>query len=314
MSICTSCKETYTSCTCSKPCGCPIEDLSTDCVKYDGPSLDCSGATTPDILTNVIKKIDTFICEKLENTFIGELINIGSGAQIYKQTNSLTGRQEVRTILSSDDTITVVQEDNHIDIKTRAEALEDTFLDSVNFESGNLQFNLNDGTSFPVNISAVDTNTFLQNTDFNISNGTITLEMSDSTVFTIDISDLQQTQSNVIVSDSSDPAFIKNKNPQKVISTDYTLTPEDNNYLVILDTTQGDITVSIDVAGQNLPKNYFVGFIQEGTGQVQFTGYDTKPQQYTDILQGQGHNAGVEVYEFNNGLKSLLTGSLSEIP
>lgn len=103
----------------TKNCGCPVPDLSTSCVIYDGETLSCIGADIPDDLSSLLKKFDTAICNKLDFALSkGNLRNIGEGIELYKGVNNL-GERELRTFISSDETvqITINPEDESIDLK-----------------------------------------------------------------------------------------------------------------------------------------------------------------------------------------------------
>ena len=103
----------------TKDCGCPIPDLSTSCIIYDGETLSCIGADTPDDVSSLLKKFDTAICNKLDFALSkGNLRNIGEGIELYKGVNGV-GERELRTFISSDDTveITINPEDESIDLK-----------------------------------------------------------------------------------------------------------------------------------------------------------------------------------------------------
>lgn len=99
-----------------KSCGCPIPDLSAACVVYKNNDLTCTGVPGDDTLENIIKGLDTAICEKFELfTGYGALINTGAGAEIYKG-NDVQGRRELRTVESSDESVSIVETENTIDI------------------------------------------------------------------------------------------------------------------------------------------------------------------------------------------------------
>lgn len=143
--ICNTCKPV-------EDCACPVKDLSTDCILYTGDKLDCSGIENNTILTEVIKQLDTYICERfetVENFF--RLVNIGTGAGIYKGIDGI-GRKQIKSLIGAGiisiteqgDTITitastpsaiiteVVSEDNIIVINKIATSTTNTFGVSVN--------------------------------------------------------------------------------------------------------------------------------------------------------------------------------------
>ena len=93
-------------------CSCPVKDLSTDCILYTGDTLECSGIPGQTVLTELIQQLDSYICTALEDADKSlALINVGSGAQIYKGTDVL-GRREIRSLVSASPIVTVVVSEN----------------------------------------------------------------------------------------------------------------------------------------------------------------------------------------------------------
>jgi hypothetical protein len=62
---------------------------------------------------------------------------------------------------------------------------------------------------------------------------------------------------------------LANENLQKVITTDYTLTDLDNNYTIFVNNASTAVTITI---GAVTLTGFSVGFIQEGTADVTFSG------------------------------------------
>lgn len=113
-----------TPCT-PQDCSCPITDLSTSCVLYTGDDLACSGILSNQILTDVITQLDAFICEvRDELILMFTLVNIGTGAKVFKGIDSL-GRKQLRTITKTGDLIVVTENANEIDVTIDEDALED---------------------------------------------------------------------------------------------------------------------------------------------------------------------------------------------
>lgn len=105
------------------PCDCPVKDLSTNCSIYTGDDLSCSGIKKNTILTDVITQLDAYICTAINQLNASlNLVNIGTGAKIYKGLDNL-GRREIRTVESTDSSLTITETDNTINL-------------SVNFPSG----------------------------------------------------------------------------------------------------------------------------------------------------------------------------------
>ena len=82
-------------------------------------------------------------------------------------------------------------------------------------------------------------------------------------------------------------------NPQKTITTSYTLTDIDNNYTVFVNNGATPITITID--SSITTPNFCVGFIQEGTGDVTFVGSGVSLTNPVGLKsKGQGYQTFIE--------------------
>ena len=82
-------------------------------------------------------------------------------------------------------------------------------------------------------------------------------------------------------------------NPQKTITTSYTLTDIDNNYTIFVNNGATPITITIN-SSITLP-NFCVGFIQEGTGDVTFVGTGVSLTNPVGLKsKGQGYATFIE--------------------
>ena len=117
-----------------------------------------------------------------------------------------------------------------------------------------------------------------------------------------------QVQSDYLETSSSSKAYIENKNPTKTItlgvSGSYNVSNTDNNYIIGIDNGTNDI--SINLTGITNTNNFFVGFVQKGTGEVTFSGYTIKPESLSDVLYGQGHICSVEIINSTKYLHGTL--------
>lgn len=253
---CSSCNP----CNCTEdihPGNCPVKDLSTDCVLYTGEPLKCVGVEKNTILTKVIEKLDALICKKIEDvTQYFSLKNIGLGAKVYKGISG-TGEKEIRTVLSSTPNLLSIDEgEEEISISAG--------VPNLTIEGDNLSLEVSVGT---------------ETTVFS------TVELPQST--------FSQVQANYLEEDPLEASFIENKNPSKTIMGNYTIVSEDNNKIIEID--NGDQEVLISLGSVAAITEFFVGFIQKGTGNVSFTGYDIKPYLYSSSILGQGHPAAFEI-------------------
>lgn len=127
---CNQCQPTICNTCPPTECECPVK-ISTDCSTFTGDTLACSGVEKDTILTDVIIQLDAYICEAIAaiNASIN-LINIGTGAEIYKGIDGI-GRREIRKINAVGDLITVIQNTNDISISIDEENLIDFIEDNA---------------------------------------------------------------------------------------------------------------------------------------------------------------------------------------
>lgn len=225
---CKKCKEN--PCTEQPPCTCAVKDLSTDCSLYTGEDLPNSGIKKNTILTEVIRRLDTFIVNKFNEAIkYLTLKNVGDGAKVYKGIDGV-GNKLLRSIKSNDITLLKVEEGTDtVDIKPGEPVLEfgddiltltvitdgestvkstvdlsgyangsDTFVQSASFNTATniLTLTRNNGQpSLTVDLSyldnpGTDTNTYVTAGSYNTGTSNLTLTRSDSTTVTISLSAL----------------------------------------------------------------------------------------------------------------------------
>ena len=119
-----TCHQCNTQPLCSQnDCSCPVKDLSTDCVLYTGVDLTCSGIPSKTILTDLIEQLDEFICTLSQQSSSINLVNIGTGSGIYRNT-TLTGDKELRSIKGIEDFLEVVISQSGEEIEIRETPIE----------------------------------------------------------------------------------------------------------------------------------------------------------------------------------------------
>lgn len=108
-----------------KTCACPVPNLTSHCVEYNGEKLECSGIDKGGTINDIFKKLDRFICERMENISgaIGALVNIGNGKKLFKGTDG-TGRSQIRTLVSSDNSVSIEEDNDTIDLKSETVKLK----------------------------------------------------------------------------------------------------------------------------------------------------------------------------------------------
>lgn len=138
-------------------CSCKVF-ISTDCVTLK-EDLSCSAILKGQTTTEVLKKLDKFICDKFNSvTNFFDLINIGTGLGVYKGVSNL-GKKELKSLLGSN-LITLTQTANEIVITVNETALN-TFIEA----NQKTYSALNIGTGAQV---FKDTTTNGDNTQFNL--------------------------------------------------------------------------------------------------------------------------------------------------
>lgn len=323
-------------------CQCPVKDLSTDCIVYRGADLTCSSIEQDTVLTQLIRDLDTFICNKFNEAIrYLTLTNVGTGANVFKGISN-TGERELRSIITDNNTLLdVIQNADTINIKAGTHRLEltsnqlalivntnqgdrtlttvtlpssavDTFVQGSTFNSSNSVLTTTRNNSQPditVDLSAL--NNHVESTAYNASTNNIELTLTDSSTVTLNVDNIftdAQIRSNYLETNSSSPAFIENKNASRreTISSGgtYTVVASDNNRVIEID--NGTNNVTVDLSGSLGTSDFFVGFIQRGTGNVTFTGHDTIPSTLTAVLFGQGHTCALEII----GGNKYLVGNL----
>lgn len=81
-------------------CACPVL-ISSDCVEKITEDLACSNIPKGQTLTAVLQQLDAYICDRFESTTnFFNLINVGTGSQVYKGISNL-GKKELRTLVDS---------------------------------------------------------------------------------------------------------------------------------------------------------------------------------------------------------------------
>lgn len=135
--MCNKCNGNCNSCdcTCNSPCvtpdcACPVL-VSSDCVNKITEDLVCSNILKGQTLTEVLVQLDAFICAKFGSiTEFLNLINVGSGAKIYKGINML-GKKQIRSLVEGN-LIKIEEGEDEITISVDEDALN-AFIIQNNF-------------------------------------------------------------------------------------------------------------------------------------------------------------------------------------
>jgi len=343
--ICKKCEEKKPCIEGERECDCVQKDMSTDCSVYTGDDLVNSGIEKNTILTTAIQKLDGYIGNIKNDVFdfIARsitLVNIGGGSEVYKQINGL-GNKELRTVVSGNtSSLEVVQKEYTIEIipgvislvndeggmelvMTTSEGTTSLgFIPLIQNTDSYVQQGLLDETNSvltltvpganPVDISLDYLNNHVESGTYN--SGNVVLTMTNGEEVTIDLSNLisslstTQVKSDYLENQPASPAYIENRNPEKTItlgaSGSYNVVNSDKNYIIEVDNGNNDVT--IDFTDITDTSNYFVGFVQKGTGLVTFIGADIVPIEAKNELYGQGKNASLSIINSTKYLQGQL--------
>jgi hypothetical protein len=85
-------------------------------------------------------------------------------------------------------------------------------------------------------------------------------------------------------------------NPQKTITSNYTISISDNNYTIFIDNGATPVNITIPMLGSNFSSdNLEIGFVQQGTGLVTFVASGTTLRTPTGLkIKGQNYQAYIQ--------------------
>lgn len=331
-------------------CGCKYT-FPAACVLYDGGDFCIIPSTQGDSIESIFESLDAFLCELNEQILLGIVIeNIGGGAEVWKD-KTLSGTYRFRTIVTGDDTLLdVVEQEETIEITAGTPSLDldsetdilslivttlqgatifsqidlseynyDTFVQDVTFDEGTQILTITRNNGEPdIDVDLSFLNNHLETASYTATTNVVTYTLTDGSTVDLDLSVLvneilneaadNQVQSDYLENNTSSAAHILNRNPSKTVTLgaggNYNIVATDNNYIIEIDNGANDVTIDITALG--LTTEFFVGFIQKGTGLVTFVGYDIKPDSLSDVLYGQGHIAAFEIINSTKYLHGTL--------
>jgi len=278
---------TYICNTCppETPCNCPIKDLSTDCVLYTGEDLTCQGTVVipkNTILSIALKNIIDFFCQKLsEVQGYFQLINIGSGAKVYKGDN-LLGQKQLRTITSTNNSIAIVEGVDTINLSA------ESTVPCITSDNNTVEITEVDGC---INLEVEQQPICIVSPKSTVQigedvNGCITLDISTNVTPTASnvgggtgifkeflandykFKTLTSTNGSVnITQPDVNTINLSIENLQKEITSNYTLTNNDDNYTILINNGVSNINITVP---PSLKSKISICFIQQGSGNVSF--------------------------------------------
>jgi len=180
-------------------CACPIL-IKSECVENFTEDLPCSNIPKGQSLNEVLKQLDAYICDRFESTTnFFNLINVGTGSQIYKGVSNL-GKKELRTLVGSG-LINITQGTDTVTILVNETAL-DTFIEA----NQKTYSTLNTGTGAEVykNSTVVGDNTQFNLRKIKSTDGSVTITQG--------VDDINLSVPEAIIPDGSETKIIAGLN------------------------------------------------------------------------------------------------------
>jgi hypothetical protein len=311
---CKKCNQPKVICQETKPdCGCPVTDLSTDCIQYTGDTATCSGILNGVTLTEYLEQLETYICEALEELTGTTLVNVGSGAGVYKGIDIL-GRKEIRTLTSTDESVSIVVNGNEIDFSVNIPPQEEIEITS---EDNSVTITQTENTfDLSVEPTVVEAG----------SNVTVTGAGTEASPYVVASTDTIITLQNgatttVVGNGTTTPYSVEVVNSQKTLTltdeTTYTLQTEDNLKTIFLTITGTTSTVYFQVPA-GLQNNFTCSVVLSNstavTNQLQIlssTQTVVTPNGYNPIILGKGNWLLIERNEAT--AEYYVMGNLEEL-
>lgn len=269
--------------------------------------LDCANIPKGKTLDEVLVQLDAYLCtlkDLVQNSGSFTIQNVGQGTGIFKGVET-TNERSFRSLVS--DTIDISLDSENKEV--RLEANYPTVPDVTTTQLLDIQDLPNSTNTNAINIIHEQNS----NGDYIIKgivsesisisediNGNIKMEVVLPEGF-------EQEQADLLEDNETLPTHIKNSVPTKVETSDFTIDSTYKHYVVAVE--NGANPVQINLNNITETDNFFVGFIQKGSGDVSFTTNSiVVPSGRQAVIEGTGHNAAIEVI---NGTIYLL-GSLKQ--
>lgn len=251
--ICSPCSTT------PPPCDCPVADLNTDCSIYRGDDITCNDVIVvakDTILSDALQDIVDYNCERfseIQSNFV--LKNVGTGAEVYKGTN-LIGEKELRTITSTDSSITITEGTNTIDLSVELNG----GVSCITSEDSSVTITEDEGC-FDLSVTIPE-----QDVYDGLNLGTGAEVFKNKTANTFNYRKVRSSLGSISITQNSNDINLEMTNLQKTIGAfPYTLTSADDKYTIFIENGVTDVTIYVP---DGLVDNFSCIFIQKGTSNV----------------------------------------------
>lgn len=315
---CSETTTTYNLCNNCPPetCTCPVE-ITTNCITL-AEDLSCSGVVAGTNFTEALQQFDEFVCDAVSQ--LGgttNLISVGDGAEIYKGIDGL-GRREIKSITSTDDSITITENTNSIDLSVNfPEVDQNNFVRQLLIERSDLPEPYNRDDICDYILALPSSERTILDTD---SKWNIIVALTGDGIIYLEVYELQNIGKGVITTLTRDNLLLLKKEDigfQAVLNVDSTLT--DDNIVIVeskFDLTSGTGgTISGIKIYDISQETSTIPFVQIGKN-LGNTGLIGSLQFFSDrIVLYDGLNKGIEYngdYEANFTDRSLITKQFYE--
>lgn len=204
---------------------------------------------------------------------------------------------------------------------------DDTYVTGVTFNPTyyNLIISRNDGVDFSTDLSILSNDVKVTGGTYNINSGTATFTNNEGGTFNVtgfltgmtDTFVTGGTYSNgtATFTNTAGNQFQVNgfftgtttENLQKEITTNYQVSSADNNYTILINNGANPVTITVP---SGLMSKINIGFIQQGTGDVNFLASSTTINSPLNMLKIKGQNYWAYLEQVTNTNVYHLIGSL----
>lgn len=325
---CSETTTTYNLCNTCPPetCTCPVQ-LSTDCITLS-EDLSCSGVVAGTNFTEAIQQLDEFICTAIEQAETSiNLVNVGTGATIYKGVDGI-GRKEIKSLTSTDNSITLSQNTNTIDFSVNfPEVDQDNFVRQLIIEKTDLPSPYDRDDICDYILALPSSERTIEETD---SKWNIIVALTGDGIIYLQVYELQNigkgiitalTRDNLLLLKKEDIGFQAVLNVDPVLTTDNIVTVESKFDLTsgtggtvsgikVYDESYETSTIPFVQIGKNLGNTGLIGSLQffsdrvvlydglnkgivyNGDYEANFTNRSLITKAYADSLAGTTYSAG----------------------
>lgn len=259
----------------------------------------------PDLSVDLssLRTTDTYVTGlALQNSTL--TLSQNGRSDISVNLSSVEGRDTyVETLTLQDSTLVLTQNNGRAALSVNlgsAFPSVDTYVTGLKLSNNVLTLTQNNNSNFTVNLGSISSdNNYVTEVNFDVGTYNLNIKRKGLSDLNLDLGDLRIQQPDFAEDRSTERSYIKNKNKYKEISSDYTISPFDNNTNVYINNGTQNVIINVPSAHTltsilEQDNAFFVSFTQVGTGKVTFNGYNLLPSGKKAEIEGSGHVAAIE--------------------